>query len=134
MRFNDKQSWAEKLLPKWRGVEWTRRRLVLLTFAFSLFVDSFLVPLSRDVDPGRAGDGMLFLILGFRAASTSELPLSVVVAGGCLTALTLVLNHVVQKAPSFVWAPIAILLIAFVMFWGRRKKDKATSGEVTGQG
>lgn len=56
--------------------------MLLLAFAVSLFADSFIVPLSRDVDPGRAGDGMLFLILGFRAASKSELPLSVVVAGG----------------------------------------------------
>lgn len=133
MRFKDPEGWGEKFLPRWRGVKWTRRRLFLLAFAFSLFVDSFLVPFSRDVDPGRAGDGMLFLILGFRAASTSELPLSVVIAGGCLTALTLVLNHVVQKAPSFVWAPVAIFLLAFVMFWGRRKKDKSTSGEVRKQ-
>jgi hypothetical protein len=134
VKFNDKVSWGEKLLPKWKGVEWTRGRLLLLTFALSLFVDSFLVPFSRDVDPGRAGDGMLFLILGFRAASRSELPLSVIIAGGCLTALTLFLNHVVQKAPSFVWAPIAILLLAFVMFWGRGKRGKSNSDEVKGEG
>jgi hypothetical protein len=134
MRFNDRANWGEKLLPKWKGVEWTRRRLFLLALALALFVDSFLVPFSRDVDPGRAGDGMLFLILGFRAASTSELPLSVVLAGGCLTALTLFLNHVVQKAPSFVWAPIAILLLVFVMFWGRGKRGKSNSGEVKGEG
>ena len=89
-----------------------------------MFVDSFLVPLSRDVDPGRAGDGMLFLILGFRAASRSELPLSVVVAGGCLTALAIALNHGLLETPRFLWTTVGICLIAFVMFWGRRRRER----------
>jgi hypothetical protein len=130
MRFkDDPKSWGEKLLPKWRGVEWTRSRWLLLAFALSLFADSFLVPLSRDVDPGRAGDGMLFLILGFRAASRSELPLSVVVAGGCLTALALALNHGMRETPRFLWAIVGIFLIAFVMFGGRRRRDKPAEAE-----
>jgi hypothetical protein len=129
MIFKDPESWGEKFLPKWKGVEWTRRRWLLLAFALSLFVDSFLVPFSRDVDPGRSGDGMLFLILGFRAASRSELPTSVVVAGGCLTVLVLALNHGLQRTPSFLWVPIAIFLLVFVMFWGRRRADKSSPGE-----
>jgi hypothetical protein len=44
-------------------------------------VDSFFVPISRDVDPGSAGEGMLFLILGFRAFSRSELPILVLAFG-----------------------------------------------------
>jgi len=129
MRFKDPEGWAERLLPKWRSVEWTGRRWLLLAFALSLFVDSFLVPLSRDVDPGRAGDGMLFLILGFRAASRSELPLSVVFAGGCLTALALALNHGLLKTPGFVWTVVALFLLAFVMFWGRWKKKRSGLSE-----
>ena len=129
MRFRDQESWGEKFLPKWKGVEWTRQRWLLLAFALSLFVDSFLVPFSRDLDPGRAGDGMLFLILGFRAASRSELPLSVVVAGGCLAALALALNHGLPETPRLLWAIVGIFLIAFVMFWGRGKADKSPSGE-----
>jgi hypothetical protein len=124
MRFNDRKSWGERFLPKWKGVEWTPRRWLLFAFALSLFVDSLFVPLSLDVDPGRAGDEMLFLILGFRAASRSELPLPVVVAGGCLTALALALNQGQLKTPSFLWAVVAIFLIAFVMFWGRRRTEK----------
>jgi hypothetical protein len=123
MRFNDRESWGERFLPKWKGVEWTSRRWIVLASGLSLFVDSFVVPLSRDVDPGRAGDGMLFLILGFRAASKSELPLPVVVASVCLTALALALNHGLPETPRFLWATVGIFLIAFVMFWGRRRKE-----------
>jgi LPXTG-motif cell wall-anchored protein len=129
MTFKDPQSWREKLLPRWRGVEWTPRRWLLLAFGLAAFVDSFLVPIPRDVDPGRAGDGMLFLILGFRAASRSKLPLSVVVAGGCLTALAIALNHGVRETPRFLWAILGILLIAFVMFWGRRRKENHAESE-----
>ena len=32
VRFNDRASWGEKLFPKWKRVEWIRRRLVLLAF------------------------------------------------------------------------------------------------------
>lgn len=119
---------GEKFLARWKGVAWTPRRWLLLAFGLSAFVDSFLVPLSRDVDPGRAGDGILFLILGFRAASRSELPVSVVVAGGCLTALALALNHGLRE-PRFLWAIIAIFLIAFLMFWGRGRKEKSRETE-----
>ncbi len=129
MTFKNSESWGEKFLPKWKGVEWTPRRWLLLAFGLAAFVDSFLVPLSRDVDPGRTGDGMLFLILGFRAASTSELPRSVVVAGGCLAALAIALNHGLRETPRFLWAIIGIFLIAFVMFWGRRRKERHAESE-----
>jgi multisubunit Na+/H+ antiporter MnhE subunit len=93
---------------------------------FSL-VDSFFVPISRDVDPGRASEGILFLILGFRAVSRSELPLSVLVAGGCLSALVAALNHRLIVSPSLVWTPVAIVLLVFVMFWGLRKRSESRS-------
>jgi hypothetical protein len=121
MKLKDPETWGEFFLPKWKGVKWTWKRWLLLAFAISMFVDSFIVPFSRDIDPGRSGDGMLFLILGFRAASSSELPLSVVVAGGCLILLTLALNHGQLRSPSLIWTPIAVALLVFVVFWGRRK-------------
>lgn len=135
MKLQGPAHWGETLLPKWRGIQWTWGRGLLLAFAISLFVDSFLVPLSRDVDPGRAGDGVLFLILGFRAASRSDLPPSVVLAGGCLAALTLALNHGLLNSPSWIWTPIAIFLIVVVMFWGRgrRKHTEPTSPTVSNQ-
>lgn len=129
MTVKDPESWGEKFLPRWKGVEWTPRRWLLLAFGLAAFVDSFLVPVSRDVDPGRAGDGMLFLILGFRAASRSGLPLSVVFAGGGLAALALALNHGLLETPRFLWAIVGIFLIAFVLFWGRRPKENPMESE-----
>jgi hypothetical protein len=102
---------------------------VLLVVALSSFVDSFFVPISRNVDPGRSSEGILFLILGFRAASRSEPPLSVLVAGVCLAALVAALNHGLLASPSWLWTPIGIFLVAFVLLWGRRWRDKPTSGE-----
>jgi hypothetical protein len=127
MKSNDSESWGETFLPKWKGMQWTWKRWLLLAFAMSVFVDSFIVPFSRDIDPGRSGDGILFLILGFRAVSGSELPLSVVVAGGCLVALTLDLNHGQLKPPSLIGVPIAHVLAVLVMFWGRRKAGEVSS-------
>jgi hypothetical protein len=122
MKLKNPESWGETFLPKMIAVPWTWKRWLLFAFAMSMFVDSFLVPFSRDVDPGRSGDGMLFLILGFRAASRSELPLSVVISGGCLAALTLALNHGFLKSPISYWTLGAIvILLLVVMFWGRRK-------------
>src|SRR5712692_6265423 len=75
------------LRPSWSTTRWTWSRISLLVFAVFSLVDSLFVPMSRDVDPGRASEGILFLILTFRAASRMELPVSVPVAGGCLAAL-----------------------------------------------
>lgn len=127
MKIKNLENSEETLLPKWKGVQWTWERWLVLAFAISMFADSFLVPFSHNADPGRAGDGLLFLILSFRAASRNELPLSVVVAAGCLAALTLALNHGLLKSPSLVWTPIAIVLLVFVMFWGRRKTAGVSS-------
>jgi len=96
-------------------------------FALLLFADSFLVPFSRNVDPGRSGDGMLFLILGFRAASKNELPSAVVIGGGCLAMLTMALNHEVLRSPSVIWTPIAVALLLFVLLWGRKRSNGSSS-------
>ena len=113
-------TWGEFLLPSWKPKQWTWRMIFLLSVASFSFIDSLFIPISRNVDPGRSGEGVVFLILGFRAVSRSGLPISVVAAGTCLAALTAGLNHGLIKSPSLLWTPIALLLAVVVMFWGRR--------------
>jgi hypothetical protein len=122
----EKTAQWQSFLQRW---EWRRistwRRMSLLCIAIFTFVGSLFIPVFRDVDPGRASEGILFLVLGFRAASKSELPTSVVVAGGCLAALVSALNHKLLVSPSWIWTPLAFILLAFVMFWGRRGSNKS---------
>lgn len=132
MRVKDPETWATFFLPKFRQARWTWRRWLLLAFAISMFVDSFLVPFYGSVDPGGSGAGMLFLILGFRASSRRSIPTSVVVAGGGAAALTWALNQGLLKSPSMVWTPTLILLVLFVVFWGRGKSG--IDGERRGAG
>ena len=108
------------LLPRWRGVTWTWRRILLLGIGVFCLVDSLFIPVSANVDPGRSSEGILFLILVFRAASKSELPTFVLVSGACLATLVASLNHRLL-ASSFFLDIAAILLLAIVMFWGRQK-------------
>ena len=115
--------WREFFLPKWEKREWTWQMLVLLSVAVLSLIDSLLIPISRDVDPGRSGEGFLFLILGFRAASRTALPTSVVVVGGCLALLVSALNHRLIRSPSWIWMPAVLLCLAFVLFWGRGKRS-----------
>ena len=109
------------LLPSWVATRWTRGKILLLVFAVFSLIDSLFVPMSRDVDPGRSSEGILFLILTFRAASPTELPLSVLIAGGLLSALVAALNHRMLTSPSVVWTPLGFALLAFFLLWGRRK-------------
>jgi hypothetical protein len=113
------QPWGEFFLPKLKGLEWTWRRWLLVAFSVLAFIDSVTVPLSQWAD--RRGEGMVFLILGFRAASRGQLPLSVVIAGGCLTVLSAASSHGLLKSRSVVWTPTMIILMVMVVFWGRRK-------------
>jgi len=121
--------WQKMLRPSWSTTRWTWSRISLLVFAVFSLVDSLFVPMSRDVDPGRASEGILFLILTFRAASRMELPVSVLVAGGCLAALVAALNHGLIRSPSLIWTPVAFALLVFVLVWGRRRADKSRLGE-----
>jgi hypothetical protein len=114
------QTWERILLPKWEKKHWTPRMVFLLCVAVFLFIDSFFVPFRQDLDPGRAGEGIAFLILGFRAVANGNLPISVVVMGTCMAALVSSMNHGLLKSPSFLWTPVGILLMVLVMFWGRK--------------
>src|ERR1700688_1769884 len=104
-------AWQEIALPRWAQRRWTWRNIFLLAVSVFLFVDSFLVPISRDVDPGRSGEGIIFLIVAFRAVSSSELPISVLVMGTCLAALASSMNHRMLKSPSLIWTSIGIVLM-----------------------
>jgi hypothetical protein len=121
--------WQKILLPAWPPTEWTWRRAALLAIAVFSLIDSFFVPMSRDVDPGRASEGILFLILGFRAVSRSELPVSILIAGGCLSALVAGLNHSLIRSPSLMWTPVVIILLLYVLLGGRRKGGESGSEE-----
>jgi hypothetical protein len=82
--------------------------------------------------PGRSGEGMLFLIIGFRALSRSELLTSVVIMGTCLAALTSGMNHGLLKAQNWVWMGTVFFLLAMVMFWGAANLHTPTSAEASG--
>ena len=97
--------------------------MFLLAVAILVFVDLLIVPYSPSLAPGRSGAGILFLIVGFRAVSRSELPTSVVVMGAALAVLVSCMNHGLVRTPSPVWTPLGILLVALVLFWGRGKRE-----------
>ena len=122
-----KQSWEKFLLPKSAKIQWTWQRIFLLAVAALVFVDSLIVPYSPSLDPGRSGAGILFLIVGFRAVSRSELPTSVIVVGAALAALVSCMNHGLLRSPSPVWTPLMILLVVLVAFWGRGKREPVKS-------
>src|SRR5579864_9141842 len=97
--------------------------IFLLCVAVVVFIDSCFVPFNEHLDPGGSGEGALFLILGFRAASRRELPTPVMLIGTLLAGLTMGMNHGLLKSPGWVWTPIACLLLLVVLFWGRRLKE-----------
>ncbi len=98
--------------------------ILLLCVAVFSAIDSLFVPFARDLDPGRSGESILFLIIGFRAVSRSELPTSVVAMGACLAALVSGMNHGLLKSPSLLWTVIGFGLLAMVMFWGRGERTQ----------
>src|SRR5258708_26197370 len=72
----------------WTKTDWSWPRTTLLVIALLAFVDSFFVPISRDVDLGRSAEGLLFLIICFRAVSRRKIPpSSLVIARAFLAAL-----------------------------------------------
>jgi hypothetical protein len=119
-----KRSQREFFLPSWDPIKWTAERVLLLCVAVAVLIDSLLIPVSSDVDPGRSGAGILFLVLGFRAASKIKPGKIVLGAGLCIAMLTSLLNHRVLKASSWIWTTAGIILVVIVTFWGRGKKTQ----------
>jgi hypothetical protein len=118
-------TWRGMLLPKPNRVKWTWKRYLLLAFSIALLLDSFFVPFHGNVDPGGAGEGMLAILLGARAASICELPLSVVISAAAVVALAFASDHRLLKSPSMIWTPLGIFLVLVVLFRGRGKRDQA---------
>lgn len=123
MKFKDHVSWAGVFLPKPRYPRMTWKRWLLLTFAMSIFVDQFFVRGYYN----KSDEGILVLILAFRAVSRSELPIFVLIAGAVAAALTSATSHGLLRASSIIWALAIGLLLLVVMFWHRRKPDQIES-------
>ncbi len=124
MKLKSPEYWGETFLPKWKGVQWTWKRWVLLALAISVFADSFIVTGYDD----RRGEGMLFLILGFRAAARAEPPASVLFACGCLVALGIAMSHGFIREVSLIWTPIEFGLLLFTLLSWRRGRRREDSG------
>lgn len=105
----------ERYIPHLRKAQWTWIRLSLLAIALFSLIDSMFVPLSRDVDPGRASERILSLILAFRATSVTEPSVPVLVAGVLLAAEVSALNHLVLPPWSFIWTPVGLFLLILFM-------------------
>jgi hypothetical protein len=119
--------WREMLLPKPKRIKWTWKRWLLLGFSLALLLDSFVVPFHGNVDPGGAGEGMLAILLGARAASICDLPLSVLVSAGAVVALAVASDHRLLKSPSMIWTPLGIALVLVVLLWGRNRPDRGSA-------
>jgi len=109
------------LLPTLRRVRWTWRRWVVLGLAVLPLIDQFFVPVSLwDL---RRGEGVLFLVLIFRAMAPAQPPMAVLVACACLVAVSGAMGHGIVREVSPVWMPIALVLLLFLLFswrWGRK--------------
>jgi hypothetical protein len=120
MKLKSPERWGEFFLPKWKGVNWTWKRWILLAFAASAFTDSFFAGGYAD----KRGEGMLFLILGFRAVARAEPPLSVLGAGSCLVALSAATSHGFAGETSLAWTLVELGLLLFILLtWRRGRKD-----------
>jgi hypothetical protein len=116
------QGWSEFLLPKLHEKQWTWQMVVLLCVAVFSLIDSFFVPFSAHLDPGRSGESALFWFLGIRASSRRELPTLVMLMGICLAVGTSLVNHGVLKLHGPLWVTLMIALLLAVLLWGRRLK------------
>ena len=119
MKLKSPEHWGDFFLPRWRGVHWTSKRWLLLAIAVSVFADSFIAGGYAD----KRGEGMLFLILGFRAVARAEPPLSVLVAGGCLVTISAATSHGFVGEVSLVWTLVEFGLLLFVFLtwrWGSK--------------
>ena len=126
MRPNDQTHWGERFLPKWKGVQWTWKRCLLLALSVFPFADQFFVPLSRWDD--RRGEGMLFLILAFRAVARAEPTPSTLIASVGLIILGSATSHDLISEVSLVWTPVELGLLLFILLWWHRGNRDLDSG------
>ncbi len=115
----------DRYLPPLGRMHWTWGRVALLAVAVFAEIDSRFVPFSRDVDPGRGAEGLLFLILGLRACAKTEPSLWALAAAGLLAALVSALNHLLLPSPHFIWTPVGFFLLIAVLVSFFRGKHNA---------
>lgn len=123
MSVKGKGAWRAFLLPKFRRVRWTWGRLLLLGLALLAFADEVLMPISR-LDVGQS-EGLLALIIVFRAMAPAEPPVAVSVVGVCVVCLLAAMAHGFINEASPVWTPIAFGLLIFIVFTWRRGRKGA---------
>jgi len=119
MKLKHPAAWGKIFLPKPKYPRMTWKRWLLLAFATALFFDQFFV---HGVY-GKSDDGIVFLILSFRAVSKSELPVLVLITGAAAAALTSAVGHHFLGAGSLFWAVAIGVLLLVTMFWHRYTRD-----------
>ena len=99
-------------------MKFTWPRATLLAASVFSLIDSQIIP--RNADPGAHGDVMLFFVLGYRAVSKQEPPLTVVTLGALLTIFIAAVNRAALGCKDFLCISLVILVLLFVLLWGRR--------------
>lgn len=119
MKFKDPASWGKTFIPKPKYPRMTWKRWLLLAFAIALFVDQFFVHGAYD----KSDDGIVFLILAFRAVSRSELPIFVLITGTAAAVLTSAVGHHFLRDTGLLWTVAIGVLLLVTMFWHRCTRD-----------
>jgi cellulose synthase/poly-beta-1,6-N-acetylglucosamine synthase-like glycosyltransferase len=120
MKFRDPTTWGQTFLPKPKYPRMTWKRWLLLVFAIFIFVDQFFVHGYYN----KSDEGILVLVLAFRAVSSSEFPIFVLLAGVVAALLTSATSHGLLRATSMLWIIVIGVLLLVVLFWHRRKSDQ----------
>lgn len=123
MKRRNPEARGSAFLPKFRRVHWTWKRWLLIAFSIVPFIDQSFIPLARW--DNHSAEGMLFLILGFRAAAAAEPPLYVIVAAVGLVSLVAAISHGILPEVSPIWTPVGFALLFFIaLTWRKGRKGE----------
>jgi hypothetical protein len=117
------EKWASFFLPNEAPRHWTWQMIFLACVAVLVFVDTFFIYDSPQLDPGVTGEGMLFMVLALRAVNRRGLSTPIMLVGTGLAIFTSCLNHrlLVFRPNSFsVLTALALALI--LIFCGYTRK------------
>ena len=98
-------------------MKFTWPRAILLAVSVFSLIDSQIIP--RNADPGAHGDVMLFFVLGYRAVSKREPPMTVVTLGAVLTIFIAAVNRGVFGCKHVLCILLVVLVLLLILFWGR---------------
>jgi hypothetical protein len=118
-----REKWKQIFLPETSPTQWTWQMIFLVCVSVLVLVDTFFVSDSPHLDPGVEGEGMLFLILGFRAASRRGLSTPIMLLGTGLAIYTSCLNHrllVIRPNSLSVLTELALLFILILCGYTRK--------------